>query len=274
MSPVRERRLTRFAILATFAACAVAGSDLFNVLVEHFETGSPFPVIKQITFILIAGGLIYGSLVYQFARLGHLRRQIQHRPIRRKDLLDWTFERDSEPVAFLVPSYKEEARVIRQSLLSSALQEYPNRRVILLIDDPPNPTDPEDQAQLEATRLIPPELHRELARQAIRFRQAEESYSARSATSPVAISRECRILARLYTAAGEWFKTQATRYETGDHTDRLFAEKVPAHISGGLAVDRDLVTGKARDPRDSRFLLPVGAEEKDQAGQVSPGEGL
>jgi cellulose synthase/poly-beta-1,6-N-acetylglucosamine synthase-like glycosyltransferase len=35
----------------------------------------------------------------------------------------------------LVPSYKEELRTVRQTVLA-ALQEYPDRRVVLLIDDP------------------------------------------------------------------------------------------------------------------------------------------
>ena len=43
------------------------------------------------------------------------------------------------PVVVLVPSFREDPRTIRQTLLSAALQDYPNRRVVLLLDDPPLP---------------------------------------------------------------------------------------------------------------------------------------
>ena len=36
----------------------------------------------------------------------------------------------------IIPSYQEDERVIRTTLLSAALQEYPDKRIVLLIDDP------------------------------------------------------------------------------------------------------------------------------------------
>ena len=56
----------------------------------------------------------------------------------------------------LVPSYKEEARVIRQTLLSAALQEYPFQRIVLLIDDPPDPTDARRPAAARRRRMALP----------------------------------------------------------------------------------------------------------------------
>lgn len=41
----------------------------------------------------------------------------------------------------LVPSYRANPEVVRATLLSAALQEYPDMRIVLLLDDPPNPSD-------------------------------------------------------------------------------------------------------------------------------------
>ena len=56
----------------------------------------------------------------------------------------------------IIPSYKEERRVIRQTLLSAALQEFPNIRVVLLIDDPPNTTTPTRCASSPRRARCPP----------------------------------------------------------------------------------------------------------------------
>ena len=53
-------------------------------------------------------------------------------------VIDAAFDESNPTLTAIVPSYKEERRVIRQTLLSAALQEFPNLRVVLLIDDPPN----------------------------------------------------------------------------------------------------------------------------------------
>ena len=36
----------------------------------------------------------------------------------------------------IIPSYKEDVRTNRTTMLSAALQDYPDLRVVLLIDDP------------------------------------------------------------------------------------------------------------------------------------------
>jgi hypothetical protein len=54
----------------------------------------------------------------------------------------------------LIPCYVKEARVVRRSLVSAALQEYPRRQVVLLIDDPPVPGNDHDAARLAAARAL------------------------------------------------------------------------------------------------------------------------
>ena len=52
--------------------------------------------------------------------------------------MDRFFDRSMPTMTMIVPSYQEDARVIRRTLLSAALQEYPGQRIALLIDDPPD----------------------------------------------------------------------------------------------------------------------------------------
>lgn len=44
-------------------------------------------------------------------------------------------------------------QVVTKTLLSAAFQDYPNRRVALLVDDPPRPCNPADAAALVGKRL-------------------------------------------------------------------------------------------------------------------------
>ena len=59
--------------------------------------------------------------------------------------------------------------MIRTTLLSAALQEYPDKRVVLLIDDPYVPKTPQAREQLESARALPGQIERLLAEPARRF---------------------------------------------------------------------------------------------------------
>src|SRR5262249_44796006 len=87
-------------------------------------------------YVALASVLVYGSLVYLLARWGHLTRLRSHQPATDVELAAFRLE-PVPPVTILVPSYKEGPRVVRKTLLSAALQDYPRRTVVLLVDDPP-----------------------------------------------------------------------------------------------------------------------------------------
>ena len=74
---------------------------------------------------------------------------------------------------------------MRQTLLSAALQEYPNRRVVLLIDDPFRFADPESLAALVAVRHLAVSLHLKMASAAAPFLAAYDSFQRRAATAPL-----------------------------------------------------------------------------------------
>ena len=138
--------------------------------------------------LLVGKGLIgfflFSALIYQLTRLGYLKRFATHRtPC--ASALNRIHRRDSPALTILVPSYKEEPRVVRQTLLSAVLQQSPNRRVVLLIDDPPAPRDPEDAAKLAATRNLPREISTLLGAPRRQFDRALADFVRRQAHASI-----------------------------------------------------------------------------------------
>jgi cellulose synthase/poly-beta-1,6-N-acetylglucosamine synthase-like glycosyltransferase len=124
----------------------------------------------------------------------------------------------------LVPSYKEDPQVVRRTLLSGALQDYPDRRLVLLIDDPPHPTQPSDVDRLEAARTLPNELRNLLEKPAEHFAGALEALRGRIDQGSLDHPAENRRLAELYGDAAAWFQEQEASYPAVDPADELFVE--------------------------------------------------
>src|SRR4029434_10631423 len=99
-------------------------------------------------------------------------------------------EADPPLITILVPSYMEDERVVRRTLLSAALQTYPRRRVVLLIDDPPAPATMRDAARLEATRRLPAQMQLVLQVPRQACARALVSFRQRRAANAIDITRE------------------------------------------------------------------------------------
>jgi cellulose synthase/poly-beta-1,6-N-acetylglucosamine synthase-like glycosyltransferase len=171
-----EIRLTACALVFTLVA---TGFFLEDMTVAAIETSFRHWVEVAI-FTLIVVFLIYGNIAYQLSRIGHLQRRLTHRPAPIEEL-ESCHDRPAQPLAILVPSYKEEARVVRQTLLSAALQEHPNRRVVLLIDDPFRFDDPDSLRALFAMRNLVKSLQRQMNEVAMPFLAAREAFERRAA---------------------------------------------------------------------------------------------
>lgn len=223
----REIVITKVAICVTLAGSALAAWLLFDLLYAYLSSGIIWRAIAQVTFISVVGFLLYGAFVYQFTRLSHLKRQLIHERASQEDLDAFALERQVPRAVFLLPSYKEEERVVEQALFSVALQEYPNRRVVLLIDDPPNPSSCIDQASLAVARQLPIKIQQILDCEAEKYQEAFTSYVNRESLGEANdLSKELEILVSLYEQVAQWFQDTASSYEINDHTDRLFVEKI------------------------------------------------
>ena len=95
-----------------------------SIVIPEFS-GNIFVNIETLVFVGIVGFLVYGNLVYQFTRLGYFSRKAKHQVATRQEL-ESLYVQSPPSVTVLVPSFKEEPRIVFQTLLSAALQEYPN----------------------------------------------------------------------------------------------------------------------------------------------------
>jgi cellulose synthase (UDP-forming) len=222
----REIFYTRVSIALTVAVATVIGVVLSRILVWRFQSSHDWFLLQDAFFVLVVYAFIYGSLLHQFSRLGYFKRLRSHRPAERCEV-EAFFDMDRAPsLAVLVPSYREELRVVRQTLISSALLEYPNRRVVLLIDDPPHPDEPEAAAELEAMRRLPLEVQAMLTPLHARYLGELRGFERRRAKGGVNVGNEIARLARLYIDASIWLEDRARRCDVNDHTDALFVERI------------------------------------------------
>ena len=175
-------------------------------------------------YLMLVGFLVYGNFGYQLARLGYLKRLSRHRPATVSELRK--FAQSAPELTILVPSYKEEIAVIRQTLLSAALQQYPNKRVVLLLDDPPKARTDQDRATLCAARLLPTELHCMFEAPAAYFSEALLQFKRRQNHQSGDATNELTHLAVAYEKAAHYYGMIANTCHDNTHSDDWFKKKI------------------------------------------------
>jgi cellulose synthase/poly-beta-1,6-N-acetylglucosamine synthase-like glycosyltransferase len=212
--------------------------------------------VEESLFLPIVSFFIYGNLVYQFTRVGYMKRLLAHCPVA-SDELGRIYDQPAPALAILVPSYREEPRIIKETLLSAALQAYPNRRVVLLIDDPPGTDDPDDLYALSVARRLPHDIQDllELPRNRLK---AELAALEERKEHGFSIFDEHLRLADLYNEVAAWFQDQASAFAVTDHTDEWFVEKIlfePALLYSQRAEELLHLAKQGIYPIDEAMLL-------------------
>ncbi len=227
------------AITVTVVAWAVyVTSTVISGFIDHGVRGSGF-VAQTVVYLVVMTLLLFSSVMYLLARQGALYRSRDHVRVPRAEI-DAYFGVSRPSLTVLVPSYAEEPSVVRATLLSAALQEYPGMRVVLLLDDPPAPRDPAAAASLAACQALPDELMALLAEPYERFSGALVAYEAAALHPGAAGTDEIRSLALEHRWAAAWLRDLAAGYARESHADDFLADEV----LGGLADDLD-VTAQA-----------------------------
>lgn len=135
--PVSDRRVAmgRLAIIVTVVAWL--GYLVTWFFQDFFHPGYETAVARseEVLYLVIVTLLTVSALAYLLARLGFFYRTRTHHRASRASI-DQHFDEHTPSLTTIIPSYQEEERVVRTTLLSAALQEYPGKRVVLLIDDP------------------------------------------------------------------------------------------------------------------------------------------
>lgn len=218
-----ELLITGAAVVVTFMAGLLFARDAAAIVRDHLVAGRWLHALEPVIFTLLVGALVYGSLVYQLARLGYFHRLTLHRPASPAELDAFLSTPAPPSLTVLVPAYKEDPRVVRKTLLSAALLDYPGRRIVLLIDNPPEPTDPRDAHELCETRGLPEDVTALLAVPQASLREIADGFEQRAATGFDA-ARETAALATAHAEAGDWLLKQADAYPVADHTDSVFVQ--------------------------------------------------
>lgn len=222
--------LTIFAGVLTVGSTIVLTLYLQDALGRTIQEAWLARYVELSMFYVPVYMVICGNLVYLIARFGFFQRLSRYRPEVRSAIEDVYARADCDLVV-LVPSYKEEETIIRQTLISGALVEFPRRRVVLLIDDPPSPGNPADESRIAAARQLPAKLSTQFAAPAEEFQSALTKFLARQETDAIDAVAECRNIMRLYERAATWLEVwelafRRERCGRFDHTDTLFAEKI------------------------------------------------
>ncbi len=205
-------------------------STIIRQLVDNPNSGFRFG-FESISYLIVVTFLTFSALMYLMARQGALYRFKEHRRVPRGEL-DNHFANYKEAVTVLVPSYAEEPQVVRGTLWSAALQEFPDLRVVLLLDDPPFPTEPEKIHRLEQTRALAGQIADALSAPAERANNALAAFRQRHASPLTAKAPatfegdELQLLIAEYEAAVEWLEAMAEAETVEDHVDEFFVDLV------------------------------------------------
>lgn len=219
-----EALLTVIAILITIIATCAIFYDLALIAVGQYNAGRYWSILLPSVFAAVVVSLVYGTLVYFLTRIGCLKREQLHtNPT--IDQVCSLYDGNTPSLTVLVPSYKEDEQVVRQTLLSAALMECPNKRVVLLIDDPPEPKTDADARALEHMRRLPGKLQAMLAAAKTEFQDYLADFLERQHQVSFDGFDEAQRLAGLYERAAVCLESWGDNWGSCSHVDAFFIDR-------------------------------------------------
>lgn len=226
----RKLIFARFAIWMTLTTWVLYVLTMLVTLFFSNAFDTTWRVLEGASYIVVVTLLTFAALMYLVSRFGAFQRFRDHERAARGEL-DRHFSDAHRPITVLVPSYAEEPGVVRKTLWSAALQEYPHKRVVLLIDDNPFPSDEEVLDRLDATRAIPFEISDALYRPHQRFTAA----LARVTKNTSDVRAQMVLALNEYQHAIEILRTAAKAEPREDHVDDFYVQEVLLGLAEDLA---------------------------------------
>jgi cellulose synthase/poly-beta-1,6-N-acetylglucosamine synthase-like glycosyltransferase len=203
-------------------------------------------IVETAGFLFAVTMLAASAIAYLVGRLGFYYRASRHRRVPRA-MIDEYFEAHQPKLTALVPSYQEEPGVILMTLMSIALQEYPDLRVVLLIDDPPEPRYAEPRRLLESAIALPAEVERLLSEPRARLDKALDRLLEGIDWDTAPLAEEVLAVAAEYEYASGWLRSLADRYQPSDHNEQFFATHVIRQLASDVAVTGAALRAAAAD---------------------------
>ncbi|OGI16365.1 MAG: glycosyltransferase, partial [Candidatus Moranbacteria bacterium RIFCSPHIGHO2_02_FULL_40_12b] len=190
--------------------------------------------VEVFGYLVVVTFLTLSALVYLIARQGAFQRFSKHIRVPRA-VLDKYFSVHQPSITVLIPSYSEETQVIRKTMLSAALQEYPDIRVVLLLDDNPFEVRAENLARLEATRALSSEIEALLSKPHERFSKALAHFKDSNLKNETLTREVILKIAAHYMWAAKWLNRVAEKEVIEDHVDIFFADQVLRELARDLS---------------------------------------
>lgn len=209
-------------------------SYIVSTIIRQFFEGASYQfTLEAFGYVIVVTFLTFSALMYLVARQGALQRFSKHVRVPRA-IIDKHFEKSQPSITVLVPSYSEEPDVIRKTLLSAALQEYPKLRVVLLIDDNPNPVNQNTVEKLETTRKLASEISSLLLVPRKRLSSALKNFETSHKNKKIINKSDIEDLISQYVWSASYLEYLADTEKVEDHVDKFFTERVLRELSYDL----------------------------------------
>lgn len=203
--------------------------------------------MEAILYTIVVTFLNFSALMYLLARQGAYERFSKHVRVPHA-VLERHFTKNQTGITVLIPSYDEEPEVVRKTIFSAALQEFPNKRIVLLIDDKPFPTEKDKQDRLSETRAIANEIESLLLQPYERFNEAFSDFMTNyHKQDKIASAEEVSTLALHYNWAANYLEELAEKESVDDHVDLFFVEQVIFGLSNDLKMISKALTLSVKD---------------------------
>lgn len=202
-------------VAATIAAFVPA-----SLLSHHLRTHHWLGLARDSLLLLVVALLAFNTLMHLAARMAAQKKLAKHVPVNDHALAMY-FVGAAPAVTILIPCQGEDEPMLVRALMSAALQTYPQRRVVLLIDDSLGV-----DAQGQAARVLTRRIQQSLQAPADKFTRALTDFRARQAAGPMDVVMEQRLLTELNLDAAEYYRSYAQQHLGDDHVDSHFVEKV------------------------------------------------
>lgn len=224
--------LSRVAIVLTVVFWIIY---IFSIIIRQLIDGpqSYGFTMEAFSYSFVVSLLTFSSLMYLVARHGALERFSKHVRVPRA-ILDAHFAKKQPSITVLVPSYDEEYQVIKKTLLSAALQEYPNLRIVLLLDDKPNPNNPTLSIGNDIANLLK-EPFTYVDKGLVNFEKTHKK-------SSIITSADVANLASYYEWSAQWLNNLADKEEIEDHVDVFFTNQVLRGLANDLSLVKEALT--------------------------------
>jgi cellulose synthase (UDP-forming) len=232
---------------------------VYTIIRQFFDGPHSFQFTMQaISYLVVVTFLTFSALMYLIARQGAFQRFAKHSRVPRAKLEAY-FATQQPSITVLVPSYAEEVEVIRKTLMSAFLQEYPKKKIVLLVDDNPVQNDKKAAEKLDATRALAQRISESFAEPRNRFTEAVGNFAKISTSIEAARLLQAELVTH-YLWAASWLHDFAQNEIIEDHVDIFFADQVLRSLADelqtvGKAVQGSITEGTTLSPERMQQLI-------------------